>query len=421
MVEAMIPVVGIPLIVAQEAARASKEAQREGDEIDLTLIGYSAVIGASEGLLELVTKGIAGKMFKGLVGAPKEIIKESLSQMVLATGKSMGAEGLSEGATLTINKAAEYFIRGDEKAFEGYVSELIDTVIIGAASGGSMSSAGKGFQIVRNQIEAKKVNKELKASKHKNLADAFTSSKEDDGSLKLAENENTQKFLNHELKQKVDSGEITIEESDNIKNNFSETQGAVNRLKPLGLTGDAQIKAVELLKEKIVLQKTIDTVKEGAAVENETEQIKVIDEKLREISKENAAFKRGKDVGTTKKFVKGLGLKVVENKSIDDLTKIAPKGFNAKTDYGFIQGDKIYLNNSIIGKTNEVKTASHELLHGILTKSILDGDMTKETVEKFVKDSFGQKGFESIKQQMEDIGYDSAYLEKRPDEYLTQL
>jgi len=421
MVEAMIPVVGIPLIVAQEAARASKEAQREGDEIDLTLIGYSAVIGASEGLLELVTKGIAGKMFKGLVGAPKEIIKKSLSQMVLATGKSMGAEGLSEGATLTINNAAEMFIRGDEKAFEGYVSELIDTVIIGAASGGSMSSAGQGFQIVRNQIEAKKVNKELKASKHKNLADAFTSSKEDDGSLKLAENENTQKFLNYELKQKVDSGEITIEESDNIKNNFSETQGAINRLKPLGLTGDAQIKAVELLKEKIVLQKTIDTVKEGAAVENETEQIKVIDEKLREISKENAAFKRGKDVGTTKEFAEGLGLELVENKSVDDLTKIAPKGFNAKTDYGFIQGDKIYLNNSIIGKTNEVKTASHELLHGILTKSILDGDMTKETVEKFVKDSFGQKGFESIKQQMEDIGYDSAYLEKRPDEYLTQL
>ena len=37
MVEAMIPYVGIPLIVSQEAARASGEAQKEGDEINLKL------------------------------------------------------------------------------------------------------------------------------------------------------------------------------------------------------------------------------------------------------------------------------------------------------------------------------------------------------------------------------------------------
>ena len=62
----MIPYVGIPMIVAQEAARASGEAQEKGDEIDLTLMGYSAVIGASEGLLELTTKRIGKTMFKEL-------------------------------------------------------------------------------------------------------------------------------------------------------------------------------------------------------------------------------------------------------------------------------------------------------------------------------------------------------------------
>ena len=36
----------------------------------------------------------------------------------------------------------------------------------------------------------------------------------------------------------------------------------------------------------------------------------------------------------------------------------------------------------LIGETNEVKTASHELLHGILTKSILDGNMTKKKCRK---------------------------------------
>ena len=73
-------------------------------------------------------------------------------------------------------------------------------------------------------------------------------------------------------------------------------------------------------------------------------------------------------------------------------------------------------------KLTRVKTASHELLHGILTKSILDGNMTKKSVEKFVKDSFGQKIILIlISKTMEAMGYDQAYLEQRPDEYLTQL
>ena len=44
---------------------------------------------------------------------------------------------------------------------------------------------------------------------------------------------------------------MTIEEANAIKKNFNAaTQGAANRLKPLGLTGQAQIEAVELLNRK---------------------------------------------------------------------------------------------------------------------------------------------------------------------------
>ena len=423
MAQAMIPVVGIPSIVAGEATGALKEAQREGDDLDMKLIAYSAVIGASEGLLEVVSKGIGKTMFKSLLGKSKNVVKESLTKMALKLAKDAGLEGLSEAATLTINNMAEKHIRGDEKAFDGYLLELIDTFIIGAVSGGGPSGIGKGYRIVKDGIESRQLNKQLEKSNYKSLTDAFSNEKEDEGSIELAENENTERFLNFDLKNKVKRGDLTIEKSEEIKKNFYQTQGSANKIKMLGITGDAKVEAVELLTEKSRLQNIVDAAdKDGKAlVEGELSQIETINERLREISKQNAAFKRGKDVGTTKEFAKGLGLELVENKSVDDLTKIAPKGFNAKTDYGFIQGDKIYLNNSIIGETNEVKTASHELLHGILTKSILDGDMTKESVEKFVKDSFGQSGFDMISKTMEAMGYDSAYLEKRPDEYLTQL
>ena len=421
MVEAMIPYVGIPLIVSQEAARASGEAQKEGDEINLKLMGYSAVIGASEGLLEITTKRIGKSMFKELFNKSDGVVKKSIKEMGLQLAKDSGAEGLSESATLTINNAANALIRGDEKAFDGYFLELVDTFLIGFTSGAGPSGVGKGASIIRDGIESKNINKDLKESNYKSLTDAFSNEKEDQGSIKLAENKYTEKFLNFDLKNKVNKGEMTIEESNAIKKNFAATQGAANRLKPLGLTGQSQIEAIELLKEKDRLQKIVNTAKEKAVVDNELSQIEGINERLKEISKDNAALKRGEDVKTTEQFAKELGFELVQDQKINDLTKIAPKGFNAKTDYGFIQGNKIYLNNDIIGETNEIKTASHELLHGILTKSILDGDMTKDSVEKFIKDSFGNKSFDLISKTMEAMGYDQAYLEKRPDEYLTQL
>ena len=421
MVEAMIPYVGIPLIVSQEAARASGEAQKEGDEINLKLMGYSAVIGASEGLLEITTKRIGKSMFKELFNKSDDVVKKSIKEMGLQLAKDSGAEGLSESATLTINNAANALIRGDEKAFDGYFLELVDTFLIGFTSGAGPSGVGKGASIIRDGIESKNINKDLKESNYKSLTDAFSNEKEDQGSIKLAENKYTEKFLNFDLKNKVNKGEMTIEESNAIKKNFAATQGAANRLKPLGLTGQSQIEAIELLKEKDRLQKIVNTAKEKAVVDNELSQIEGINERLKEISKDNAALKRGEDVKTTEQFAKELGFELVQDQKINDLTKIAPKGFNAKTDYGFIQGNKIYLNNDIIGETNEIKTASHELLHGILTKSILDGDMTKDSVEKFIKDSFGNKSFDLISKTMEAMGYDQAYLEKRPDEYLTQL
>jgi len=93
MVQAAVPYVGIASIVAGSGARASSEAQDKGMGMGLKTAGYSAIIGGSEGLLELVTKRIGGRMFKDLAGTGKEFVKQTISSVLLKVSKDFGSEG----------------------------------------------------------------------------------------------------------------------------------------------------------------------------------------------------------------------------------------------------------------------------------------------------------------------------------------
>ena len=141
-----------------------------------------------------------------------------------------GEEGLSESATLTINNMADALTLGKEDAFKDYTTELVDTLLIGGAMGGGMSSVGAGGRVARTTLEANSVKKDLNNTQYENLADAYKLPDVPEGLGKLTENKYTEKFLDNELKQKVDSGEITINESNDIKNNFKETQTATRKV-----------------------------------------------------------------------------------------------------------------------------------------------------------------------------------------------
>ena len=52
--------------------------------------------------------------------------------------------------------AADLLILGREDAFDGYLEELGDTFLVGAAMGGGMSGSGAGISIVKQGIQAKK-------------------------------------------------------------------------------------------------------------------------------------------------------------------------------------------------------------------------------------------------------------------------
>ena len=93
--QAMIPYVGIGSIVAGQAAQADAENIEKGEKLNTKNLIYSTIIGASEGLLEITTKKIGGKMFKYLAGKSKEYVKQTLKGVTLKLSKEAGSEGLS--------------------------------------------------------------------------------------------------------------------------------------------------------------------------------------------------------------------------------------------------------------------------------------------------------------------------------------
>ena len=408
-----------------------EQREQNPEQTELENISKSIALAGAESFFSAITQGSLGKVYKDIIlgqgeKVGKETFRRGLITMYETALKKYGVaiapvgEGIEEVAT----QITQNIINGNP-VFQG----VADAFVIGIGSGGVYGApitVAQASQGVSNAITRSKMNNILKdTSGPQNVKETFklfnsekNASKE---KIKIASLKNADVILKQDLDLAVEKNELTQDEADNVLKDFYNTQGVVNRIKPLGFSETMENEAVDLLTQKDKLQKIVNTAKEKAIVDTELSEIEVINDRLKEISKENAALKRGKDVKTTSEFAQELGFELVQDTKAKDLQKIAPKDFDAKTDYGFIQGNKIYLNNDIIGETNEVKTASHELLHGILTKSILDGDMTKDSVEKFIKDSFGNKSFDLISKTMEAMGYDQVYLEKRPDEYLTQL
>ncbi len=171
--QSMIPYVGIASIVAGEAAAANMESAKDGRPLDWARLGHASVVGAAEGLLEITTKRIGGKMFKNLRGGPQDKVKKSLLKYGTEVAKDFGAEGLSETGTLLLTQAADYLYKDEVENFLPTFSQVLDTFMIGGLMGGGMASVGAGASIIRNTIGYKNIKSNLKETNYKDLSSMF--------------------------------------------------------------------------------------------------------------------------------------------------------------------------------------------------------------------------------------------------------
>ena len=260
MAQAMIPYVGIASIVLSQGSKANMEAQKEGKLLDLKTMAYSGVIGASEGLLELVSKKIGGGMFRSLTGKSRPVIKQAVKDVFLKVAKDYNKEGLSEEGTFIINSIAEKIYLGSEKEAIDYFKEGLDTYLIGGMSGGGVSSVGSSANVYNQIINGRKIKAQLNETDYTDLSNAYKTTEVPDGLVNLSLNPSVQAFLNKELDVKLKKGDITIEESNNIKRNFTDTQGAAKAVNASTISDTNAGEAVELLTEKTRLEADIKTI-----------------------------------------------------------------------------------------------------------------------------------------------------------------
>ena len=260
MAQAMIPYVGIASIVLSQGSKANMEAQKEGKLLDLKTMAYSGVIGASEGLLELVSKKIGGGMFRSLTGKSRPVIKQAVKDVFLKVTKDYNKEGLSEEGTFIINSIAEKIYLGSEKEAIDYFKEGLDTYLIGGMSGGGVSSVGSSANVYNQIIDGRKIKAQLNKTDYTDLSNAYKTTEVPDGLVNLSLNPSVQAFLNKELDVKLKKGDITIEESNNIKRNFADTQGAAKAVNASTISDTNAGEAVELLTEKTRLEADIKTI-----------------------------------------------------------------------------------------------------------------------------------------------------------------
>ena len=235
------------------------------------------------------------------------------------------------------------------------------------------------------------------------------------------------KAVEQDLKVRFEKGELTQDQYQEELQNLSNTRNTGIKI-PKNYSEESKQRAFDLILEKTKLTNEIAGLDESS-VEPQKKQIKDINTELAVISFiEKGRIKveqdSAQDTASATKVGEQLGF------SVNKLTpeQIKEKGYNVKEDLGFIEGDQIFLNEDLIGKSTNVKTASHELLHGILYNSIKNGKLSRSIIEKWYKNNLSEEQIKVLDQRMEDRGYKTLktkegknYLDVRPDEYLTQI
>ena len=371
-------------------------------ELKNKALGRGVAIGAIELATMGIAKGVGGKIAKaGFRGAP-----------TLAATTAGGIEVIGGGT----GEVAGRFVAGQE----------MDVAEIGfeafAGLGSAPISMGGQLANLNTNIDRVKINKQLKNTFYKNIAEAFApEAATTETEINIAKIKNSSKILDEQVNNLVKNTELTPEEGQVIKNNFRDTQGAVNRLSKLELNADNEIEAIALLKEEQTLKQKIKSVDQASLTTIEAERVTEINNRLKEIVTVDREKKLKENVAFTTKAGAVFGLKTEVIPSKKQFTK--KFGKEAGEADGFIEKGIIYINEEVAKNTDAITVGSHELLHGILNIAFKSKDASK-LVNDF-KNRLNESQLNAINERLFATDakgkrlYSDEYLSANPDEYLT--
>jgi hypothetical protein len=288
MIQAMIPYIGLTSVALGSAASKSDELQESGDDFGFRTTSNALISGIAEGASEYVTKRIGTKMFKNLANKGKDAALTTLKGFAKNVLKDMGAEGVSEDASLLVSKLADLAISGKEDAFNDSLLEFVDTFLIGAASAGPLTGLGDGAKQIRQAAKNRSLNKNIKGTDYKSLTDAFRTENVqdlDEAQINIAKTKDSKKYVQFDVDKQVQGGVITKQQGHEIMSNFDKASDIVKAVDGLDLNNEQSKKAVSLLKEKKSLEEKIEG-KDENLVAPQKKRIEDINEELTRVQEE---------------------------------------------------------------------------------------------------------------------------------------
>ncbi len=289
-----------------------------------------------------------------------------------------------------------------------------------AGLGSAPLTLGKQALNIQTNLDRIKVNKEINRTEYGNIVDVFKpETKTDDAEIKISKIKNSRKILDEKVDAQVKRAEITKEEGDAIKKNFIKTQGTVNKVKSLNLSEKAEIKIVELQKEKSDLEAQIKEINDKALTGTQSERLDAINkeqdleikkdrkEKTLSFAKDAASIGIKSTALSPEDFNKKA--RELEINNIDkklDKSKIAEKTNKINnTNYsdnsgGFFANGEFFMNKDRLVELNQLNVGAHETLHPILNAIVGDADQQGAVVEEF-KNQLSKDQLDFMERMME--------------------
>ena len=397
---------------AKDRVRAVLDNPEKLSELRNKAIGRGVTIAG----IELATMGLAKGVGAKLISKAMPVRAGLAAGAVEVVGGGLGEVGgrLVAGQEMDVK----------EIGFEA-VAGLGSAPITFGSSLANLGVATDRIKITNElQLAPKKAN-------YKTITDAFKPTKKGGFNItttdvNLTKIKNSTKILDQEVNAKIQTGEITKKEGDQIRRNFREVQSGVNRLKSLNLNPLQEVKALSKLSEIKKLDQSIKEINNKSLSKKQEERRDKLNEDLENIRTEigdvfteDRKQKITENVEFAKKYAKTYDLDVIDNLNQRQISRKYGKDLG-KGDGFIIKNDKtgrteIVINKERAAKTNAVSVGTHELLHGILKNSLMKQKNAKEVINEF-KSLLDADQLAALDKRAE--LYTAEELEANPDEYL---
>lgn len=294
----------IPLATGATALMTGPELRRQlennPDQTKALSVLKAVGMAGAEMVFSTISQGTLAKVYKDIIFKQGKKEGAKAFKNIIIAGyetalKKFGpiAAGAAEAIDEVATQITQNLIEG-KPVFQG----VPDAAVTGFASGGVYGAPITAIQATKyaNEGVAKwKIKNKIKKSQYSDIIEAFETQDITELQFDLAQTKRADEILTNELKRRVDSGEMTKEESDRIQQNFFETSIYKARLEPKNLSTEQKVKAINLLKEKKALVEKITIIDEKSLSIEEQERVDKINIELAKLTTISETIKTEED------------------------------------------------------------------------------------------------------------------------------